>query len=166
MSNLYRGLSIDASYQVSLHLAEGFQRRRLKCEKLMDDRRRTPSDGKSSHCLWQGELKMNDNINMNSTITAFNSQTTGQEDRLCWTKDHYSNVREMTTSGYIKALSITIHCINFCTTCSVVSLHINITIPTSYYYLQRHQILEYLLPSTLIVHHFLLVLPVLCQPVM
>jgi hypothetical protein len=31
--------------------------RRLKCEKLMDNRRRTPSDGKSSHCLWQGELK-------------------------------------------------------------------------------------------------------------
>jgi hypothetical protein len=23
----------------------------------MDDRRRTPSDGKSSHCLWQGLLK-------------------------------------------------------------------------------------------------------------
>ena len=58
MSNLYRGPSIDASYQVSVHLAEGFQRRRLKCEKLTDDRRRTPSDGKSSHCLWQGELKM------------------------------------------------------------------------------------------------------------
>jgi hypothetical protein len=36
MSTLYRGLSIDASYQVSLHLAEGFQRRRLKCEKLTD----------------------------------------------------------------------------------------------------------------------------------
>ena len=31
--------SIDASYQVSVHLAEGFQRRRLKCEKLTDDRR-------------------------------------------------------------------------------------------------------------------------------
>jgi hypothetical protein len=30
--------SIDASYQVSLHLAERFQRRRLKCEKLTDDR--------------------------------------------------------------------------------------------------------------------------------
>ena len=58
MSNLYRGPSIDASYQVSVHLAQGFQRRRLKCEKLMDDRRRTPSDGKSSHCLWQGELKI------------------------------------------------------------------------------------------------------------
>jgi hypothetical protein len=28
-----------------------------KCEKLADDRRRTPSDGKSSLCLWQGELK-------------------------------------------------------------------------------------------------------------
>jgi hypothetical protein len=40
MSNLYRGLSIDASYQVSVNLAEGFQRRRLKCEKLMDDRRK------------------------------------------------------------------------------------------------------------------------------
>jgi hypothetical protein len=38
MSNLYRGSSIDASYQVSVHLAEGFQRRRLKCEKLTDDR--------------------------------------------------------------------------------------------------------------------------------
>jgi hypothetical protein len=37
--NLYRGLSIDASYQVSVHLAEGFQRRRLKCEKLTDGRR-------------------------------------------------------------------------------------------------------------------------------
>ena len=57
MSNLYRGPSIDASYQVSIHLAERFQRR-LKCEKLTDDRRRTPSDGNSSHCLWQSELKI------------------------------------------------------------------------------------------------------------
>jgi hypothetical protein len=32
-------------------------RRRLKCEKLTDDGRWTPSDGKSSLCLWQGELK-------------------------------------------------------------------------------------------------------------
>jgi hypothetical protein len=37
-SNLNRGPSIDASYQVSVHLAEGFQRRRLKCEKLTDDK--------------------------------------------------------------------------------------------------------------------------------
>ena len=56
MSNLYRGPYIDASYQVSVHLAKGFQRRILKCEKLADDGRRTPSDGKSSPCLWQGEL--------------------------------------------------------------------------------------------------------------
>jgi len=38
-------------------LAEGFQRR-LKCEKLTDDRRQMPSDGKSSQCLWQDELKI------------------------------------------------------------------------------------------------------------
>ena len=55
---LYRGPSIDASYQVSVHLAEEFQRRRLKCEKLMDDGH--PSYGKSSRCLWQGELKRNE----------------------------------------------------------------------------------------------------------
>jgi hypothetical protein len=29
MSNLYRGLPIDASYQVSDHLAKQFQRRRI-----------------------------------------------------------------------------------------------------------------------------------------
>jgi hypothetical protein len=34
MSNLYRGPSIDASYQVSVHLAEGFQRRKLKMWKV------------------------------------------------------------------------------------------------------------------------------------
>jgi hypothetical protein len=39
MSNLYRGPSINVSYQVSVHIAEGFQRRRLKCEKLTDDGR-------------------------------------------------------------------------------------------------------------------------------
>ena len=37
MSILYREPSIDASYQVSVHLAERFQRRRLKCEKLTND---------------------------------------------------------------------------------------------------------------------------------
>ena len=48
MSNLYRGPSKDAFYQVSVHLIEGFQRRRLKYEKLTDNRRRMPSDDKSS----------------------------------------------------------------------------------------------------------------------
>jgi hypothetical protein len=37
MSSRYRGPSIDASYQVSVHLAEGFQRRRLQCGKLTED---------------------------------------------------------------------------------------------------------------------------------
>jgi hypothetical protein len=54
MSILYRGPSIDASYQVSVHLVEGFQRIRLKCEKLTDDGRRMPIDGTSSHCIGQG----------------------------------------------------------------------------------------------------------------
>ena len=52
MSNLYRGPSIYVSYQVSVHMIEGFQRRILKCEKLTDE----TTDAKSSHCLWQGEL--------------------------------------------------------------------------------------------------------------
>ena len=54
MSNLQRGPSIDASYQVSLHLADGFQRRRLKCEKLTDDGCQVMA---KAHCLKQGELK-------------------------------------------------------------------------------------------------------------
>jgi uncharacterized membrane protein len=51
-----RGPSIDVSYQVPVYLAKWFQRRRLKCEKLTDDRK--PSEGKSSHCLWHCELKL------------------------------------------------------------------------------------------------------------
>ena len=39
MSILYREPSIDAAYQASVHLAKGFQSRRLKCEKLMEDGR-------------------------------------------------------------------------------------------------------------------------------
>ena len=66
MSILYRGPSIDASYQVSVHLAEGFQRRRLKCEKLTDDRRRTPSDGKSSHWAKKNDRFL-DNISVISS---------------------------------------------------------------------------------------------------
>jgi hypothetical protein len=33
ISNRFRELSIDAFYQFAVHLAEGFQRRRLKYEK-------------------------------------------------------------------------------------------------------------------------------------
>ena len=39
MSNLYKGPSIGASYQVSVHLAKGFQRRISKCQKFTDNRR-------------------------------------------------------------------------------------------------------------------------------
>jgi hypothetical protein len=53
MSNLYKGPSIDASYQVSVHLAGSEEK--IKMWKV--NRRWTPSDGKSSLCLWQGELK-------------------------------------------------------------------------------------------------------------
>jgi hypothetical protein len=53
--------SIGASYQVSVHLAKQLQKRRFlemdQSETRMDDRRRTPSNDKSSCCLWQGELK-------------------------------------------------------------------------------------------------------------
>ena len=42
MSNFHRGPSIDASYQVLVHLAEGLQRRRLKCEKLMEQKLTLP----------------------------------------------------------------------------------------------------------------------------
>ena len=60
--NFQRGPTIDASYQVSLHLAEGFQRKRLKCEKLRDDghqvmaKARWTLNTNQSHCLRQGEL--------------------------------------------------------------------------------------------------------------
>ena len=53
MSNFYRGHAIYASYQVSLHLAEGFQRRRLKCAKLIDDGRKVMAKA----YLAKGELK-------------------------------------------------------------------------------------------------------------
>ena len=39
--NFERGLPIDASYQVLVYLAEQFQRRILKCKRLMDNRQRT-----------------------------------------------------------------------------------------------------------------------------
>ena len=53
MSILYSRSSIDASYQVLVHLSKQFQRRRFKCEKITDDGRRTPCDGKSSHGLFR-----------------------------------------------------------------------------------------------------------------
>ena len=60
MSSMYRGPSIDASYQVSVHIAEGVSEEKIKMWKV--NRWRTTSDGKSSHCLWQGELKNQDKM--------------------------------------------------------------------------------------------------------
>ena len=45
-SNLYRGPSIVASYQVQVHLAKRFQRR-LICGKVTDDRRQGHNSGKN-----------------------------------------------------------------------------------------------------------------------
>ena len=77
MSNLYRGPSIDASYQVSVHLAEGFQRRRLKCEKLTDDGRQVMAkahlakDSDINSRPWQ-RLAISDNLNLLSTYVIWN----------------------------------------------------------------------------------------------
>ena len=50
IGNLYRGPSIDASYQVSVHLAEGFQRKTLKCERLTDDGRQVMAKAHLAFC--------------------------------------------------------------------------------------------------------------------
>jgi hypothetical protein len=50
MSNLYRGTSIDASYQFSVHLAKWFQRRRF----LEIDQSETRIACSSHVCLWIG----------------------------------------------------------------------------------------------------------------
>jgi len=60
MSNRYRGSSIDAAYQISVHLAKRwFQRGIFTFEKVTDDGRRMLCDDKSSDGLWPGELKTN-----------------------------------------------------------------------------------------------------------
>jgi hypothetical protein len=53
MNNLYRRPSIDASYQVSVHLVQRFQRRRLKCEKLMDYGNMAAT---GDSCFWLADL--------------------------------------------------------------------------------------------------------------
>ena len=73
MSKFDRGPSIDASYQVSVHLAEGFQRRKLKCEKLTDDRRRTPikviTKLPNSEQSYKGKVKTHNYINRQNQST-------------------------------------------------------------------------------------------------
>ena len=62
----YRGPPIDAPYQVSVHWAEGVSEEKIKMWKV--NGRRTPSDGKSSHCLWQGELIKRAKNDLQNTI--------------------------------------------------------------------------------------------------
>jgi hypothetical protein len=102
MSNLYRGPSIDASYQVSVHLAEGFQWRRLKCEKLTDDRPRTSSYGKSSHCLWQGELKT-ESKDKSKIVFTMTSLNLNREDmyETTWTLLKTDGELELSWSGRV-----------------------------------------------------------------
>ena len=52
MGSLCRGPSIDASYQVSVHLAKWFQRKRLKCEKLTDNRRKVMTKAHIAFARW------------------------------------------------------------------------------------------------------------------
>ena len=70
ISNLYRGPSIDASYQVSDQLALQSQRRRLKCEKLTDDGCKVMTKAHMpSHGLWQGELKRHEGFRQSLSLT-------------------------------------------------------------------------------------------------
>jgi hypothetical protein len=64
ISTLYRGPSIDASYQVSVHLAKRFQRRRLKKNRPI----------RNKNCLWWPCLLMDrdkmSNLDRGPTIYA------------------------------------------------------------------------------------------------
>jgi len=55
--NSERGPPKNHSCQVWFIFVQWFWRRRLKYDLFTDNDGRMPSDGKSSHCLWQGELK-------------------------------------------------------------------------------------------------------------
>ena len=69
--NFERDPPRDHPCQVWFNLVQGFQRRRFKCESLRHttDGRRTPTDGKSSHGLWPGELKTQNSHCFLSKIT-------------------------------------------------------------------------------------------------
>ena len=66
MSNLYRGHSIDASYQVSVHVAKRFQRRRFFRTQTI----------RNKHCLWRPCLLTDrdeiSNLNRGPSIDASN----------------------------------------------------------------------------------------------
>jgi hypothetical protein len=69
MSNLYRGTSIDASYQVSVHLAKRFQRRRFLKNRPI----------RNKNCLWRPCLLMNQDemsnlyFSIDASLSSFSS---------------------------------------------------------------------------------------------
>jgi hypothetical protein len=66
--NFERDPPKDHPCQVWFNSVQGFQRKRFKCESLRrtTDGKKT-TDAKSSHGLWPGELKMEEN-NMNNVL--------------------------------------------------------------------------------------------------
>ena len=67
MSNLNRGPFIDASCQVSVHLAKQFQRKKFKCEKLTRQRRQVMAKGDMTFGSF-GQAVSEENIFRNLTI--------------------------------------------------------------------------------------------------
>ena len=70
--NFERDPPKDHPCQVWFNSVQGFQRRRFKCESTYIYDGRTPSDGKSSHGLWPGELKSSLS---KLILTRYNSKT-------------------------------------------------------------------------------------------
>jgi hypothetical protein len=68
MSNLHRESSIDASYQVLVHLAKRFQRR-FKCEHLTEGEHNVMS--KVHLAFWTGELNKKSAYSLQRTIFVY-----------------------------------------------------------------------------------------------
>ena len=80
-TNLNRGPSIDTSYQVLVHLAKRFQRRRFKCEKLTDDGHKVMA--KAHMAFRPGELKITNNWIPNWPIIIWNQFVLTEGQNMC-----------------------------------------------------------------------------------
>jgi hypothetical protein len=95
--NLVGSIYGRSSYQVSVHLAEGFQRRGLKCEMLTNDRRRT-TDAK----WWQ-------KLTLPLARWAKNEQSR-ETGNIGYTKRRQTK-RKHTTQFHFKQITVTIYLI-------------------------------------------------------